>query len=231
MEKNIKRKSIILILSIIIAFSFILMGCSSKVKTAYDIAVEHGYLGTEAQWLESLNGEDAEPLDIYEIYQSYLEKHPDVSFDEFLEKYLTVNTSNTEAAANTAMRSVVSIVCGFYIPSSNKTVYAAGSGVIYSLNSLSGQAYIITNYHVIYEATAQSKISNQISIYVYGKAYNEYAISATYVGGSIDNDIAVLKAQSDILKSETLSAAKVADSNSVRVGETAIVVGIGRAHV
>lgn len=34
-------------------------GCSTdKVKSAYDIAVEHGYTGTEQEWLESMKGEN-----------------------------------------------------------------------------------------------------------------------------------------------------------------------------
>ena len=41
-----------------------LSGCESKPgetgKSAYEIAVENGFVGSEADWLESLNGEDAE---------------------------------------------------------------------------------------------------------------------------------------------------------------------------
>ena len=39
-------------------------------KSAYDIAVENGFVGTEAEWLESLKGEKGESLNIVDIYNA-----------------------------------------------------------------------------------------------------------------------------------------------------------------
>ena len=40
-----------------------LSGCSLQGKSAYEIAVEHGFDGTEAEWLASLKGEKGEKGD------------------------------------------------------------------------------------------------------------------------------------------------------------------------
>ena len=36
-------------------------------KSAYDIAVENGYIGTEEEWLKSLKGKDGTVIDIHYI--------------------------------------------------------------------------------------------------------------------------------------------------------------------
>lgn len=59
-----------------IAVAFVLTSCNlegEKVKSAYDIAVENGFVGTEAEWLESLKGKDGENLNILDIYNAALE--------------------------------------------------------------------------------------------------------------------------------------------------------------
>ncbi len=99
---------------------------------------------------------------------------------------------------------------------------AAGSGVIYQIDKQTGDAYIITNYHVIY----YNGIASKINLYLYGMQNKSYAIPATFVGGSVTNDIAVLKVTgSEVLKNSKAIAATFADSELVRVFDTAIVVG------
>lgn len=56
-----KSKKLIMVGALALASTAPLLfsGCSTdKVKSAYDIAVEHGYTGTEQEWLESLKGEN-----------------------------------------------------------------------------------------------------------------------------------------------------------------------------
>ena len=57
MSKKIKT-----ILAIILLVPCLFLFCSCQQvqdgKSAYEIAVEHGFNGTEEQWLESLRGED-----------------------------------------------------------------------------------------------------------------------------------------------------------------------------
>ncbi len=52
-----KRKILLLVLSILLVLSFgLFVGCGGDGKSAYDIAVDNGFTGTEKEWLESLKG-------------------------------------------------------------------------------------------------------------------------------------------------------------------------------
>ena len=134
-------------------------------------------------------------------------------------------------AATAGMRSAVSIYSAHtndQLQSGSVGSVAVGSGVIYQL-SADGSAFILTNYHVVYHNT-YSAICNEISIYLYGMEMSEYAIPATFVGGSANYDLAVLRVEkSDVLRGAisrgAVSAATVADSDSILVGQTAIAVG------
>ncbi len=144
-------------------------------------------------------------------------------------------TSSTVAAANKALLSAVSIISsfegtnsgwgGFGGSSNSSTSASSGSGVIYKLDKNSGEAYIITNHHVVYDAN--SGISNNIKVFLYGQeGYADCAMSATYVGGSLSYDIAILKITgSTILMSSIATAATFSDSNKVAVLDTVIAIG------
>lgn len=150
---------------------------------------------------------------------------------------ITVEGANDVISASRAVLSTVSVRCEFdtkyyyyfpYTQTVSKTEATAGSGVIYSLDKENGDAYIITNYHVVYHSysAASNKISDRIKLYLYGMEYDKYAIPATYVGGSMAYDLAVLKVEgSDILKMSNALAAEFADSDDVAILETAIIVG------
>ena len=136
-------------------------------------------------------------------------------------------------AASRGITSAVSISATFTIGHYaggffSSTAESRGSGVIYRLDKSSGEAFIITNYHVIYnaESTASNGISNDIKVFVYGSEDAEYAIPATFVGGSIYYDIAVLHvASSELMKRASVSAVTVCEQMDASVGETAIAVG------
>lgn len=152
---------------------------------------------------------------------------------------VTVNGTNQEnAAAGKALLSVVSVRCMFKTTSSGTAFYpgssaskdktSAGSGIIYKLDKEKGDAYIVTNYHVVYYNRASTKngISNDISVYLYGQESTEYAIPATYVGGSMSHDIAVLKVEgSRVLAESNAAPVEFANSDNVAVLDQAIAVG------
>ena len=153
---------------------------------------------------------------------------------------ITTNGSSIPAASSKGLRSAVSIVCNFqatvqqggWRPDSNSTTtkdYSSkGSGVIYQMNPSEGDAFIITNYHVVYDASSNTEngISNDIGVYLYGSEIEEKKIKATYVGGSLYYDIAVLRIEnSEILKASDACAVAVADSDKVTVGDSAIAIG------
>ncbi len=139
----------------------------------------------------------------------------------------TAAPDNASAIA-TGLRSAVSIFCTHTGRQDGTPYYSAGSGVIYRLDKEQGDAFIITNYHVVYDKAARTPngIAEEITLYLYGSHLEDYAITATYVGGSQNYDIAILRVEdSDVLKNSSAQSVTVADSNAVRVGSTAIAIG------
>jgi serine protease Do len=142
--------------------------------------------------------------------------------------------SDVSLAAAQGLRSAVSIYCTFTVKSyfGTNSAASAGSGVIYKLDAESGSAFVITNYHVVYNSssTTENGISDDINVCLYGMESEEYAIPASYVGGSANYDIAVLRIEnSSLLKSAysygSITEAVFSDSDRIRVGQTAIAIG------
>ena len=122
------------------------------------------------------------------------------------------NTENLTPLTKT-MLSTVTIIC------SNNLTSSAGSGIIYSIDKTKGDAYIITNQHVVHN-------TKKIEIFLYGMQLAPYSILATYVGGSVTYDIAVLKIEgSEVLKNSYACAAEFADSDKLRVYDRVYAVG------
>ncbi len=151
------------------------------------------------------------------------------------------NTNSVAYATAKGLRSAVSIYCTFettyggtsyWNPKpSTQTYYTTGSGVIYQIED-SGSAFIVTNYHVVYDSSSniENGISNQIYVYLYGLESEAYAIPTTYVGGSANYDLAVLRVDnSEILKeayaSGAAAAVTIANSDRVVPGQTTIAIG------
>ncbi len=133
---------------------------------------------------------------------------------------------NLTAAAKSVL-SAVSVQAGLSSGSGTSTGIASGAGVIYKLDG-EGGAYIITNYHVVYDAYANNSYhaSEKINVYLYGMEAKDYAIPATYVGGSMSLDIAVLKVTgSKILLESPATAVTIADSSTISILDTAIAIG------
>jgi len=87
-----------------------------------------------------------------------------------------------------------------------------GSGVIYS-----PEGYIITNYHVIADAST-SRAASKIEVYLDSESSKSY--DATLVGYNISADLAVIK-----INAKGLPAIETADSDSLKVGQYVITVG------
>lgn len=220
MEKFNKILVIILTVALsLLALTACNVNSGTEGLSAYEIAVQNGFQGSETEWLKSL--------------------HTTTTVEKTANDYnVTVNDKNdVSVAANIGLKSIVSIYCkhtvlvNTWIGQSTKEAQSAGSGVLYQLES-DGSAYVITNHHVVYEAssTEKDKISKDITLYLYGMEGSSYGITATYVGGSLNYDIAVLRVEkSEILqnaiKNGTACAVEFADSNKIRVGQTSIAIG------
>lgn len=200
--KNKNAFLISLILVCVFACSLFIMTGGIKGESAYDVAVRNGFVGTETEWLASLkgkDGQDAEAFDYYQMYTTCLSEgsiKQETSYLQFIQSL--INTGNHDAqllAIQNSIRSSVSV-----INYSETGTSSSGSGSFFRIDD-DGTAYIVTNYHVTYNANP-----NQYFILLYednyildplreGKAYlaSQYGIEATYVGGSKEYDIGVLK--------------------------------------
>ncbi len=216
-----KFKSFVAVL-LVIACLFGFAACNLlEGKSAYDIAVENGFVGTEVEWLESLKGKDGEYSGAGKsAYEIAVENGFVGTEQEWLaslkgEKGDNGDDGMAQVTAQ-ALLSAVSIEC----PVFNGKI--SGAGVVLQVDKTKGDAYIITNYHVVYYGNS---IVSQIYVYIYGQEYNEFKIPATYVGGSSSYDIAVLKISgSDIIKNSNVVPAKV-DIGQMYAGETVVAVG------
>jgi serine protease Do len=94
--------------------------------------------------------------------------------------------------------------------SRTSTQTSSGSGIIYS-----SDGYIITNYHVV-ASFVESKGAKTLKVILsVGKS-----LTATYVGGDANNDLAVLK-----VSGTGLTAATFDTNNDLKVGDFAMAIG------
>jgi len=102
----------------------------------------------------------------------------------------------------------------------------AGSGVIIQDDKSTGTAYILTNYHVLYDKNDTDGNADKITCYLYGQ-YNisNYGMVATLIGGSMKYDIAVIKIQSDTYKNSIAEPVTVKNSEEVNIGDNIVLIG------
>ena len=231
--------------------SFGLVGCQKEIVSAYDIAVKNGFQGTEQEWLLSLkgaDGKDAPALTFADLYETAKGAGYEGSLLDFcLELGIDVKENNDTVTLAQNVTSVVSLNCAFernvkqrWQGGVQSKYYgsSAGSGVIVHMNKEAGSAYIVTNYHVVYDSgcNTENSIANNIYVYTYdARNYFDSStgtdtlgdpIKATYVGGAMDYDIAVLKIEgSEFLKQSVATAATFGDSDTVNVGEKVFAIG------
>lgn len=159
--------------------------------SAYDIAVKNGFTGTEQEWLESLKADT-----------EVIERQPIINQDITQNNIAISNTgSDLLGATSKGLASAVSVFAHF-TGEHGELLSSAGSGVIASINAM-GDAFIVTNYHVVFspDSVSEDGISDNIVLYLYGMETVDAKIDATYVGGSMNYDLAVLRVEkNEILK-------------------------------
>lgn len=125
------------------------------------------------------------------------------------------------AAASKAKFSTVCVAAGLtsnnYQSFFSSSGVSRGAGVIVEHNALTGEAVIVTCYHVV-----KTSIN-----FIYVLAYDSFEpVKATMVGYSSDSDIAVLRVgPNDALKTSNCCAADIGDSSSLTEGELAVAIG------
>ena len=232
---KISLKKMLSLLLVTVMLTFALASCAGE--SAYDIAVRNGFEGSEADWLESLKGENGKDgSDGKDGADGENGKDGEDGKDGENGKDGISYGSDASMAASVAIRSAVSIFATFeqkqYAGQGREPIISefsgSGAGVVYKLDKERGDAYIITNYHVVYDADCISEngISKKIELYLYGLHYNEMRIDATFIGGSMTHDLAVLKVEgSEVIKSANVTEITLANSDNVAAGELAVAIG------
>ena len=206
---------------------FALIAATCLSATALFCGCSLPFLGTNGR--DGVDGKNASVYDYYELAKS-IPGNENMTKEEFLEKYLNYTSSELEAAfglqasINRSLRSAVSVAAQF---SSGTSL---GSGVIVDLDKEKGDAYVLTNCHVIYNDSSSSYYPNNLYLYLYGQDtdYNDKdnRFNATVVGASITYDIALLKVTgSELLKNSVAEAATFAAEEDVCLGEEVYTIG------
>lgn len=219
--KKMKKRLTLVILAVAMLAA---AGCSTPRQQIYDVATR-----TESDSEVSLSVNQSGKSRYRTMYEEACADGYAESYTEFLKE---IGASDDAFGVNEALLSAVSVYAGFRSGSrQTEGVTVIGSGVIYSLNREKGDAYVLTNHHIMYNSAATGKeeipyISDSVTLYLYGGETASGAIEAEYVGGSMDYDIAVLKVEnSEVLKKSAARAAEWGDSDALGVGERVYAVG------
>ncbi len=226
---------------------------STGLEDVYTISYSNGTT-SQFTITNGKDGEAGQMPTILDIYNEYKNQYgSDISYADFIKAYVGVSADNS-VVINQSLLSCMKVysefkvtqVSGFgsYQQSVRNISISCGSAVIYRIDD--DFTYIITNYHVVYSSSANaengSNIAYKINGYVYGSegapqnsgntdngypvyTYDAYAIPLTYVGGSINHDIAILKANTADIKAINENIKAITFADNYYVGETAIAIG------
>ncbi len=142
------------------------------------------------QSADGRDGKDGQNASVYDYYEMAKSVHgEDYSIEEFLHDYLNYtseeveNAINYQASINRSLMSAVSIAASFNIRGSYGqagTTTALGSGVIVDLDKEAGDAYILTNAHVVYNDSSSELYSQNVYCYLYGQDGDFYTRTAGF---------------------------------------------------
>ena len=151
--------------------------------------------------VDGKDGRNATAFDYYELAKT-VPGQENMTVEEFLQKYLSYTKEELEKEfapqrnANYSLLSAVSILTGFTCKTrvSGKVYNAvySGAGVIVDIDKEKGDAYVVTNCHVVYNDDAIDSdhyICSDVRLYLYGQdTYGvNYKVSSTLVQQSTLN--------------------------------------------
>ncbi len=227
------KKAIIAIAAITCAAALTFCGCSGCSGCGSSVTVNNNYYTMSD-----------------DQFQSYLKS---------LEENGASAESLIEISSQRSVFSSVSILSFMtdYEQSGRSYVYSDsvynGSGVIVELDKDKGDAYVLTNAHVVYDDTFTLNIASKVYLYLYGQDVqgtnysfvygtsskngqtyyyydcqddDNYRIEADVISVSVQYDLAVLKVTgSTVLQNSNAIAATFADEDEVYAGQPAYAVG------
>lgn len=179
--RKLKRVTAILVA---VCALFMMTGCTVTAiggKSAYEIACDHGFTGTEEEWLLSLQGEKGERGEKGEkgeegqstVLESLYEEAVANGFEgdifDFVEQSLSGGNKPAQGVAYAANKAVLSAVSIFSVIEKGGTSIglSLGAGVIYSLDKSKGDAIILTNGHVVADSSANG-VADTLIMWLYG---------------------------------------------------------------
>lgn len=217
--------------------------------TYYTYDVTNGRDGKDGKdGRDGHDGADAPALTVTELYEEAVQAGYTGTYLDFIAEYLPTGDETEIAKINACCFSTVSIVCTYNYVQFGITGRGTSSatGVIYQINKEAGDAYILTNYHVVYasertneQGVADPGICDKIYVYLFGSEvignelysnvdYPGMYMEAEYIGGSMNYDLALLKITSnDRIKNSDAKAVTIADSETISQADTVYAVGNG----
>ncbi len=213
--------------------------------------------------LDGRDGKDGTDVSVYDAYEALKREtgNNNLTFEDFLKEYLNFSggeinsAASLQASINRSLMSAVTIMTRFKYKTTsllgNGYSYKAftGSGVILDVDREAGDAYVVTNCHVVYDDTSADAnyISEYVRLYLFGQdvegvnysfahdysvIYDDgYGIEAQVIGASVTYDIAFLKVTgSEVIKRSDAVAASFSDAEDVYIGETVYAIGNAAAE-
>ncbi|MCD8205626.1 MAG: S1C family serine protease [Clostridia bacterium] len=202
---------------------------------------------------DGVDGKNGKDFDIYSVYEAYVSETEalggePLSLLDFINEYLDIEYTSSEldeilsieASINRSLMSAVTVIATFYGDKRGGTVssVSTGSGVIVDVDRESGDAYIITNAHVVYNENLVGKYSTRVHVALYGQEdYIETyvqngeiiidgGIETEIVAGVPSYDLALLRVTgSEDIKNSSAVAADFVESDYTTVGERVYAIG------
>lgn len=206
--------------------------------------------GDSEKGRDGRDGADGQDVSVYDLYEAAktVEGNENLTLDEFLKSYLSYTDGelselvNKQKLINRSLMSGCSILTRFSYNTGARYKVYMGSGVFLWVDKAAGDAYVVTNCHVIYDDTSRETFAADVRLYLYGQdvsginyVYDTsgnitgdeyYAIPATVVAASVTYDIALLKVSgSSVVKNNDILTASFCASDDVHVGEFVYAVG------
>lgn len=220
-----KPKKALFLLAPILSLAILAGGCSLTRVSVTSIEKTASYETEDVYTVNYSDGSSSsftvkhgKDVTIQDLFDRYKEEYGDeLTYNEFLQKYLTV-TDESSIAVKTGLLS------SFRVQASNSNTSQQGSAVLYAVNESKNEAYIITNYHVTYiSGSYRGGIASNLACSVYGSDHT--SLPCEYIGGSASSDIALLKTNLSALQSVNPDVKPVTFADSYSVGDTVYAIG------
>ena len=219
------HKKILWLLAPIMAFSALATGCSWNSVSVTSIEKTASYPYEDVYTVFYSDGtsstftvQHGQSVTVQDLFDRYKEEYGDtLTYDEFLQKYLTLS-DRSELAVREGLLS------SFQVYAANSQSAQQGSAVLYAINEDKNDAYLLTNYHVAYIAgTRGGAIATTFSCSFFGSAAT--AFDCTYIGGAAPSDVALLRASLSEIRAVNPSVKPVTLAADYCVGETVYAIG------